>query len=70
MTKKNHNNRLTHESLLRKLAFEANKTHFKDTIDYLTDNELLVLINGFLHKLGLIPYTTKELNQTLSLKKY
>lgn len=70
MTKKNHNNRLSYENMLRKLAFEVNKTPFRDAIDYLSDNELLVLINGFLQKLGLITYTTQELNQSLSLKNY
>lgn len=70
MRKNNHNNRLSYENMLRKLAFEANKTPFKDAIDYLTDKELLTLINGFLFKLGLIPFTTNELNKNLSLKKY
>ena len=70
MRKKNHNNRLSHENMLRTLALESNKTPFKDVIDYLTDKELLVLINGFLNKLGLITYTNEELNQPLSLKKY
>lgn len=66
--KKNHYYRHNHETLLRRLALEYNKTTFKDDLSDLSDNRLLVLINGFLSKLGLQQYTTEELQRPLSLK--
>jgi len=66
--KRNHYFRDSHEALLRKLALECNKTPFKDDLSHLSDNELLVLVNGFLGKLGLQKYTTEELQRPLSLK--
>lgn len=68
--KVNHNNRFEHENLLRRLAKEYNKVPFKDNLNHLSDNQLLVFINNFLGKLNLVQYTTNELNQVLSLKKY
>lgn len=66
--KRNHYFRDNHETLLRRLALEYNKTPFKDDLSHLSDNELLVLVNGFLGKLGLQQYTTEELQRPLSLK--
>ena len=63
---KNHWSRSAHEKLLRSLSYEYNKMHFKDNIDYLTDNELLILINGFLVLFGLQTYNNEELNRKLS----
>lgn len=63
---KNHWSRSAHENLLRSLSYEYNKRHFKDNIDYLTDNELLILINGFLVLFGLQTYNNEELNRKLS----
>lgn len=63
---KNHWSRSAHEKLLRSLSYEYNKRHFKDNIDYLTDNELLILINGFLVLFGLQTYNNEELNRKLS----
>lgn len=68
MTKKTHWKRIDHENLLRKLALEVNKTPLNDNIGYLSDYDLLVLINGFFVKLNLIPYNNDELNRKLSLK--
>jgi hypothetical protein len=66
--KRNYYFRDSHEALLRRLALECNKTPFKDDLSHLSDNELLVLVNGFLSKLGLQKYTTEELQRPLSLK--
>lgn len=66
--KKNYYKRGNTEDLFRKLYREANKTEYNGTLNYLTDNELLVSINGYLDKLGLVKMTPEELNRPLSLK--
>lgn len=57
-----------HEDLMKKLYYEANKTKYNGDLSYLSDNELLVSINGFLKVLGLQTMDENELNRPLSLK--
>ena len=66
--KKNYYRRDNHEELFRRLYKEHNKTPFISDLSYLTDNDLLISINGYLDKLGLVKMTDEELNRPLSLK--
>lgn len=61
-----HYNRKSQERLLKKLSFEVNKTNHIGSIDYLTNKDLMILINGFLFKLGLVTYTIQELEMDLN----
>lgn len=66
--KKNYYKRDNTEDLFRKLYREANKTEYNGTLNYLTDKELLISINGYLDKLGLVKMTPEELDRPLSLR--
>ena len=61
-----HYTRIGQERLLNKLSFEVNKSKFVGSIDYLLDKDLMVLINQFLFKLGLVTYTNEELEMELN----
>jgi hypothetical protein len=66
--KVNYHKRDNYESLLKKLYEESNKTKYNGDLSYLSDNELLVSINGLLSKLGLTTMDENELSRPLSLR--
>lgn len=68
MPKTNHWKRKNHELLLRQLSFEVDKKPFTDDLSDLPHKYILFLINQKLIKLGLIPYTKRELTKRLTTK--
>lgn len=66
--KKNYNTRDNAEVLFRKLFKDCNGVKYNGQLNYLSDHELLTMINKLLIKMDCTPLTTQELEQTLSLK--
>lgn len=67
MSKINHYRRSDYELLFRKLYYEINKTEYIGSLNYLTDNILLVNINNLLDRLGLVKMDDSELNRLLAI---
>jgi predicted ATP-grasp superfamily ATP-dependent carboligase len=65
---KKYQKRDNYESLLRRLFFECNGVKYLGELNYLSDEELLGMINKLIIRLDCVPMTDFELQQELSLK--
>ncbi len=60
-------NRESQELLFKRLYLEVNKVRCMKNLTFLTDKELLKKTNKLLKKLNLIPYTTEEIDEMISV---